>query len=453
MATRYINEKVLERKPDKLKSIEIWDNDTPGFGLRISPRGKRTWMIIARTEAGNPRRLSFGHYPGTGLKDARARAKELLALAAAGHPDPVAELRRIQEAEREEQARRESEAKAREAARVTVSQLLNRYEAAETGTLRAGSLKERMRVLRKDLAGWADRKAEDITEQDARQLLAEVEKRGVRIRNLLAAYLSRLWSFAKGQGIIASNPLTGLNARRGERRLKERPRKRFLTAEEIRALWRGLDEDSRVETVTKLALRFVLATGQRPVECSGAAWAEFDKHLTTWTVPAERRKVGDVDDEGGLVIPISPIAQDILKRARALNNEGCEFVFESPRKPKRAIRRDSMSQAILRLLPDLKVDDKPMAPFTPNDLRRSCRTHLSRIGVDTLAAERVLGHSLKALLGRIAATYDWHDDIPRKREALNRWSDELRRIVSLPDGSGGQPVDENVVALNVNRVR
>jgi integrase len=44
-------------------------------------------------------------------------------------------------------------------------------------------------------------------------------------------------------------------------------------------------------------------------------------------------------------------------------------------------------------------------PFTLHDLRRSCRTGLSKLRIQPHIAERVLGHSQE----KIAGTYDLHD--------------------------------------------
>ena len=51
------------RKLESLKSpasgrVDYWDEDTPGFGLRISATGKRTWVAMYRTKGDRQRRLS-----------------------------------------------------------------------------------------------------------------------------------------------------------------------------------------------------------------------------------------------------------------------------------------------------------------------------------------------------------------------------------------------------------
>jgi integrase len=61
-----------------------------------------------------------------------------------------------------------------------------------------------------------------------------------------------------------------------------------------------------------------------------------------------------------------------------------------------------------------------------HDLRRTCRTHLSAIGVPVHIAEKVLGHSLRGIL----AVYDKYDYLDEQKEALNKFADY---VLSLAD--------------------
>ena len=84
------------RKLESLKSpasgrVDYWDEDVPGFGLRISAAGKRTWVAMYRTKEGRQRRLKLGTFLPMTLADARDAAREVLRSAQKGK-DP-AELR------------------------------------------------------------------------------------------------------------------------------------------------------------------------------------------------------------------------------------------------------------------------------------------------------------------------------------------------------------------------
>jgi integrase len=64
-----------------------------------------------------------------------------------------------------------------------------------------------------------------------------------------------------------------------------------------------------------------------------------------------------------------------------------------------------------------------IAKFTAHDLRRTGRTGLARLGVKVDIAERVLNHARE----RIEATYDLHDYLDEKRQALEKWAGYLER--------------------------
>jgi len=76
--------KMLDRSVQALapgaNQVDYFDTDgkLPGFGIRVSPSGTKTWFIIYRAGT-RTRRLSLGRYPVLSLADARAKAKEALA--------------------------------------------------------------------------------------------------------------------------------------------------------------------------------------------------------------------------------------------------------------------------------------------------------------------------------------------------------------------------------------
>jgi Arm DNA-binding domain len=69
----------------------IWDTNQPGFGLRVTAKGSRTWVALYRHN-GRSRWLTLGTYPTMPLADARLRGREAL-LAAQKGADPAGEKR------------------------------------------------------------------------------------------------------------------------------------------------------------------------------------------------------------------------------------------------------------------------------------------------------------------------------------------------------------------------
>ena len=79
-----------------------------------------------------------------------------------------------------------------------------------------------------------------------------------------------------------------------------------------------------------------------------------------------------------------------------------------------------------------RLDDKlgkTVQPWRLHDLRRTCRTGLSRLRIAPHVAEAVLGHAAPT----IVRTYDVHDLADEKRHALEAWAGYVQRIVNPED--------------------
>src|SRR3546814_3397617 len=78
MPTEKITTKRIEAiKPPAAGRLELWDATLPGFGLRITDKGRKSWMVMYRI-AGKQKRLTLGHYPALSLADAREDAGKAL---------------------------------------------------------------------------------------------------------------------------------------------------------------------------------------------------------------------------------------------------------------------------------------------------------------------------------------------------------------------------------------
>ena len=77
--------------------VEFFDKAVPGFGLRVTSGGHRSWICLYRHK-GAKRRYTIGAYPQLGLADAREKAKEVLWRAGKGE-DPASEKKRERGAE------------------------------------------------------------------------------------------------------------------------------------------------------------------------------------------------------------------------------------------------------------------------------------------------------------------------------------------------------------------
>ena len=86
-------------KPPKGARVEYWDASTPGFGLRVAPSGRKTWVLMYRVRGDKRlRRATLGTYPTLTLADAREQARTDLRMAAKGR-DPAGERKAEREAD------------------------------------------------------------------------------------------------------------------------------------------------------------------------------------------------------------------------------------------------------------------------------------------------------------------------------------------------------------------
>ena len=83
-----------------------------------------------------------------------------------------------------------------------------------------------------------------------------------------------------------------------------------------------------------------------------------------------------------------------------------------------------------------------MPKWTMHDLRRTARSLMSRAGITSHIAERVLGHTIKGVEG----VYDQYGYDPEKAHALAALAALIERIANPPEDTG------NVVTMKPRKV-
>lgn len=392
--------KIVSLKPKETR-YEIADENDHGRGtlvLRVSPTGTKTFVFRYSIER-KVRRLTLGEY-GIGneqltLAMARAKCAEAVKHLESGIDPGALEQNRKTEA----------------ANAPTITVLAEEY-LEKWAKPRKRSWREDERILKKDIIpAWGERKARSVTRRDIVVLLDLIATRGAPIAaNRTLALVRKMFSFAVSRSMIDLSPCLGIQAP-----AKERQKDRVLSDEEIARFWTGL-ESASMSLVTKLALQFMLITGQRLGEVTQLERGQIEGGW--WTIPASIAKNGRAHR-----VPLSTLAIEILDQARVIS--GHRYLFSSPRPNGDADRPMSPTALSHALRKNLEIMD--LAQFTPHDLRRTAATHIGMMGHNRLVISKILNH----VEGGVTAIYDRHTYDNEKREALEDWSRKLKQIITI----------------------
>ena len=403
---KFTDAKIRALKP-KSSRYEVWEGGRNGFGIRISPHGRKSWVFMYWFE-GMQKRMTFGVYPEMTLEkahSAHAKAREQLI----NKIDPSELLIQTNIAHR---------------GSPTVSQLVNEY-IEKWAKPRKRTWEEDARMLSKDvIPNLGKRKAKDIKRRDIVLLIDEIVDRGSPITaNRTLRIIKKMFSFAVKRGVLDASPCMEIDPP-----AKENQRERVLTEEEIKIFWFGLDK-AKMSDATKLVLRLLLITAQRKGEVSQAEWSEIDLKNKWWTIPKERSK-----NERIHRVPLSPMAIDIFKQAKLLAGDS-RWVFPSskslpvtPRSISRAIRNNSEKKSS-----DNRKHTPPYGDFfkidhfTPHDLRRTATSMMTSLKIAELDVSKVLNHTIQTVTSRHYNHYTYDKE---KQQALKTWDRKLNSILT-----------------------
>jgi integrase len=373
---------------------DYYDEDRPGLALRVSGRSK-TWTYFL-SWGGKRVRMKLGTYPATSLARAHTLADEARAALEAGR-DPRAALAQPE----------------------TLRAICEEYLCREAGNLRSGD--ERRAVLERLVYPMlGDRPIADIRRSEIVRWLDGIEdERGPVMADKALGFIRRVFNWHAARSDDFRSPIV-----RGMARTKpqERARARVLTDDEIRIVWAAA---ARQGAFGRL-VRFLLLTGARRSEASGMRWSELDP-AGDWTLPGLRNKT-----KLDLVRPLSKAALAVM----GAKPDGAIFVFSTDNGATAITGFSKLKTAFDRTVTAGLRKDNPEAHPLPNwtlhDLRRSARSWMSRAGVPSDHAERVLGH----VIGGVRGTYDRHDFRDEKRDALEKLARQVdfivhRRIISV----------------------
>lgn len=412
-----LTKKIVDAGEPQERPFFIWCSDLPGFGVRVFPSGKRIYYADYRNRAGARKRMSIGHHGKLTTEEARRLAMITLGDVLKGE-DPA-----------EERATRRSS--------ITVAELCTSYLAAADRGLITGKgglpkkastiYTDRGRIERHIVPLLGKKLVKDIVRADVTKFMRDVAtgktatvvktaklrgkavvEGGTGAAARTVGLLGSIMTFAVGEGVIDSSPVTGV------KRPADKRRERRLTAAEYRKLGEVLetagDEGELAQAVQGTWL--LALTGCRLSEIVGLKHGEVDE-------PGGCFRLED-SKEGASVRPIGRPAFEVL--ATTERREGNGYVLPAARGGEGPY--GSLDGGLARLMKAAKL-----AGVTAHVLRHSFASVAGDLGFTESTIGAMLGHAG----GSVTSRYIHHLDSVLVA-AADKVAREIHRQMSGADG-------------------
>jgi integrase len=421
MGTARITKRLVEgcSLPDDGKRIHIWDDKLKGFGVMITSKGARSYVVQYRMggRGHNTQTITIGRHgsPWTAEK-ARERATDILEQVRKGI-DP-------RKAEADARRRDEDEKHVREVlAFDTYSELFVLRHAVALELRTTDDLRA---VLRRDLVPRFGKKPlTELSRSDITRCLEEIADRSGSASNKAHKWLKKMLNFAVDRGDLASSPMERMRpphrGRKGDRTLNE---------SEIKLVWKACE---RIGYPFGTFTQVLLLTGQRLREIGEMRWDEIDNDLQECVIPGTRTKNGNDH-----LIPLGYLASDILFKIRDMGPEG-NFVFTT--NGTTPISGYSKSKALLdKVITELN-GGASIPPWARHDLRRTVATGCQALGIPIDHTEALLNHTGRR--AGLVGVYQLHQYRPEKAAAIERWNRRVGELCGLPLSIDGSTAPDN----------
>ena len=401
---------VRNLKPESKRQI-FWFKGMIGFGIRISPKGRKSWVYMFQFN-NKPRMMTLGRYPKTSLSEARIlyskayHAKDL-------EIDPA--KKNVLKNKKERDA-------------ITVKELSIKYieYCVAKGEV---SWKEKQRSLDKELMPIiGDKKAKDVSFRDIAPIIhsMHVERKTTTQAQRLLSHTRCMFKYAKNfLGIVEFNPCADLEAPKR----KKKP-KRALSTRDIYQFWNNIDY-TLMTPVVRLGLKFMLCTLARGVEVRKMKWRDINFEDKTWFIPSENAKNGRA-----ILIPLNKYALGILIEIEKTTGHshlvfGHHFSMNSTvldkSKDLSIMGNTAFSHAMRDNFDLLNIENK----FTPHDLRKTGATCLTSVGYPREWVSKLLNHSPSNVTAMAYDAFDYFEEKKAGTEALSYILDKILSSKSI----------------------
>ncbi len=279
-----LTKKSVEGVPVGNRDKIIWDTKVIGFGLKVTPRGRRSYFVKYRVgggSSGRQRKPTLGVHGTITCEQARQMAQEWLSQARNGH-DPL-EMRQIR-------------SKSQTVADL-VEEFMDRYAPSHMKPATQDAARDFYdRLVVPDLGRL---KVTNVTRADISRLHANLAGTPYQANRVLAA-VSNLFNRAEEWGYRDD----GTNPCRHIKPYPEKARERSLDTHEIRRLNKVLARHQEKNLYAVAFVRLALMTGARKNELLKLRWSDVDLKRGRLHLPDSKT--------GKRAIALSDPARDLL---------------------------------------------------------------------------------------------------------------------------------------------
>jgi integrase len=420
---------------DPRSMLLIYDADIKGFALKVTPAGKKVFVVDWRQPGGAlaPKgRTTIGNYGAMTVDMARDAARDILDKVRKGiNPN------------------HERQDKARSAVDLAFDKVATRFIDDYAKENQKKSWQQSQRTFDRDITPvFGSRPINTIGKADIDQLLQDIKRRPAPfVAKYAHAQLRKMFRWAANTGRIERSPMEGM-----ESPVRPKIRDRYLNDPELLEVWQATRE---MGEPFGTIYRLLIATGQRLNEVGGMAKDEIDMAKRLWTIPAHRAKNGKSH-----VVHLNDLAVAELGALRELvwvgrDELATDLLFASNGKSapsgwsKVKLRCDTAILAARQLeaskqgkpISKVKglVDDKA---WRTHDLRRSVATGMQELGIRLEVIERTLNHISGISGGALVKTYHQSEMLNERRVAMDAWGNHLAMLID------GDVIDQtNVVPM------
>jgi integrase len=359
-------------RPTPGADLFAWDNELRGFGVRMKPSGRASYLVQYRTAQGRTRRYAFATVGTVTPHQARQLARAHLSEVEQGR-DPSAERHQRREA-------------------LTVTQLCHEYlDAARKGVVATRFKRPKRpstvafdagRISRHIVPLIGNRVAGELTRADVQRMADDISagrtaaiiKTGPRGKAVVTGgagtaarvigLLSGIFTWAERRGLVRGpNPAWGIEKQRGE------AKERVLSPEELAKL----EAELRVHEADQ-------PTGLRREEACGLRWREVDQDGSYLRL--------SVSKTGRSTRPLGKAALQFLATLRRGQSE---WVFPN---------RSGTGSADLKKAIAALFDEADLMDARSHDLRRTFASAAAELGYGDAAIAELLGHARRGVTER-----------------------------------------------------